>query len=247
QMVIAQLRRDLGLAAQNNGVAVAAVLSPFLTCEEAYLLARYIKSLSDQARLYLGWVPVQGEDDTYPKDRKGRPIQPVKFTIHAEKCPNRRGVEEILKHFQGEVLYFDRALEQVAAGSLQTLYLTGGYPPRVGDWLPPPVVETLKKASLLIVQDLMASAASAVAKYVLPAASFAEKDGCFVNHANLAQAIYWAVRRSGLGRTDGQVFLDLLERRGLLHAETLRQEMAAEIPFFAAFKAGRLPDHGVRL
>ena len=69
----------------------------------------------------------------------------------------------------------------------------------------------------------------------------------FVNHANLCQAIYWAVRPSGLGRTDGQMFLDLLERRGLLHAETLRQELAAEIPFFAPLKDGRLGEYGVRL
>jgi predicted molibdopterin-dependent oxidoreductase YjgC len=98
-----------------------------------------------------------------------------------------------------------------------------------------------------VVQDLMSSAGSAAAQYVLPAASFAEKDGCFVNHANLAQAIYWAVRPSGLGRTDGQVFLDLLERRGLFHAETLRQELAAEVPFFGPLKVGCLGEYGVRL
>ena len=26
-------------------------------------------------------------------DRRGRPTQPVKFTIRAEKCPNRKGIE----------------------------------------------------------------------------------------------------------------------------------------------------------
>ncbi len=247
ESIIPAIRSDLTAAAQQNGAGVAAVLSPYLTCEEAFLLAKFVKGLSKDARLYLGWVPVQGEDDTYPKDRKGRPSQPVKFTIRAEKCPNRRGVEEILKHFQGEVLYFDRTIEQAAAGALQALYLTGGYPPRLGEWLPAPVVASLKKVPLLIVQDLTAGAISESAKYILPAASFAEKDGCFVNHANLAQAIHWAVRPSGLGRTDGQVFLDLLQRRGLLHAETLRQELAAEVPFFAPMKDGVLGDNGVRL
>jgi NADH-quinone oxidoreductase subunit G len=247
EMAIPALRSDLVAAAQRNGAAIAVVLSPYLTCEEAYLLATFTKGLAKDTRLYLGWVPLQGEDDTYPKDRKGKPVQPVKFTIRAEKCPNRRGVEEILKHFEGEVLYFDRALEQAAAGKLEAMYLTGGYPPRLGEWLPPPVVDSLKKIPLLILQDLTAGAGSAAAKYVVPAASFAEKDGCFVNHANLAQAIYWAVRPSGLGRTDGQVFLDLLERRGLLHAETLRQELASRIPYFAALQDGRIGEFGVRL
>ena len=60
----------------------------------------------------------------------------------------------------------------------------------------------------------------------MPAASFAEKDGCFVNHADLAQEIHWAVRPGTLGRTDGQIFLYLLERRGLIQASAMRQELA---------------------
>ena len=36
-----------------------------------------------------------------PKDRKGKPVEPVKFTIRAEKCPNRRGVEEVLQALPG--------------------------------------------------------------------------------------------------------------------------------------------------
>ena len=57
---------------------------------------------------------------SFPQDRKGNPLGAVKFTIRAEKCPNRRGVEEILKHFQGEVLGFDRLLADAgeSAGAL---------------------------------------------------------------------------------------------------------------------------------
>ncbi|MCI0378702.1 MAG: molybdopterin-dependent oxidoreductase [Gemmataceae bacterium] len=247
ESVIFGLRNDLLDAARREGKSVAAVVSPYLTCEEAYLLAKFTKGMSPEARLYLGWVPVQGEDDTYPKDRQGRPLQPVKFTIRAEKCPNRRGVEEILKHFQGEVLYFDRALEAAGAGEFYALYLTGGYPPRLGEWLPATVVAKLAKVPLLIVQDMFPSAAQRAAKYVLPASSFAEKDGCFVNHAGLAQAIHWAVRPGSLARTDGQIFLDLMERRGLVHAETLRKELAMEAPFFAPLRDGVLGDLGIRL
>ena len=71
------------------------------------------------------------------------------------------------------------------------------------------------------------------AKYVLPASSFAEKEGTFVNHANLAQSIRRAIHAPGLHKTDGQIFMDLMQRRGLMHAGTVRKEMAAEIPFFA--------------
>jgi NADH-quinone oxidoreductase subunit G len=247
EQVLPALRRELMEAVKKDASGVVAVLSPFLTCEEAYLLAKYFKGLSGQVRLALGKVPVIGEDDTYPKDRRGRPVQPVKFTIHAEKCPNRRGVEEVLRHFQSEVLGYADVLRAAGAGELKGLYLTAGYTPRAGLWVSETEAEQLKRVPLLVVQDLFQTTASQVARYVLPASSFAEKDGTFVNHAGLAQALHWAIRPARQGRTDGQIFLDLMERRGLVHGPTLRQEMAAEIPYFAPLASGAVGDLGVRL
>jgi NADH-quinone oxidoreductase subunit G len=243
--VLPALRQELRQVVARGGSAVAAVLSPFLTCEEAFLLAKFFKGLSGEVRLALGFVPRIGEDNTYPKDRRGRPIQPVKFTIRAEKCPNRRGVEEILRHFQGEVIPFEEVLR--SAGQLKALYLTGGYPPRIEGWIKPEQVESLKTIAILVVQDMFVSAASAAARYVLPAVSFAEKEGTFVNHAGLAQALHWAVRPPRGCRTDGQVFLDLLERRGLMNASTLRKELAAEVPYFTPLVSAEPGEHGIRL
>ncbi len=247
EKLIPALRNDLATIGRESGSRLAAVLSPMLTCEEAHLLAKLIKGFSPQANLYLGWIPVVGQDDHYPQDRKGNPIQPTKFTIRAEKCPNRRGVEEILRHFQGDVHGLDQMLASAAAGQFQALYLTAGYSPRLGPWLNEQQAQAIRNVPLLVVQDLFPSPATAAAKYALPASTFAEKDGCFVNHANLAQEIRWAVRPGHLGRTDGQIFLDLLERRGLLHADSLRQELAREVPFFAGLGNGGLGEHGVRL
>ncbi|MBI1917566.1 MAG: molybdopterin-dependent oxidoreductase [Planctomycetes bacterium] len=245
--VVRGLRQELADAVKRDASAVLGVLSPFLTCEEAYLIAKYLKGLSGQVRLALGPVPVVGEDDTYPKDRRGHPIQPVKFTIRAEKCPNRRGVEEVLRHFQGDVIGFDEAVRSAQAGQLQALYLAAGYPPRPGGWVSEQQAASLKKVPLLVVQDLLPSPVSGHAKYLLPAGAWAEKDGTFVNHAGLAQAIHWAVTPTGETRSDGQVFLDLLERRGLAHAPTLRKELAQEVPFFAALASGEIGDHGIAL
>jgi NADH-quinone oxidoreductase subunit G len=245
--LLGDLRRDLGAAATRDGAAVAGVLSPFLTCEEAYLLARYLKALSGQTWLALGPVPVIGQDDTYPKDRRGNPLQPVKFTIRAEKCPNRRGVEEVLRHFQGEVIGFENVVRAAGEGRLQLVYLAACYPPRPGGWISADQAAALGKVPRIVLHDLLPSPASDVAHYVLPAASFAEKEGTFVNHAGLAQAIHRAVHPLREGRTDGQVFLDLLERRGLVHAPTVRAELAREIPYFAPLANADLGEHGIRL
>jgi NADH-quinone oxidoreductase subunit G len=247
EQILPALRRGLKEAALADGSALAAVLSPFLTCEEAFLLAKLIKGISPLAKLALGPVPLEGEDDTYPKDRQGRPLEPVCFTIRAEKCPNRRGVEAVLRHFQGELISFESILQSASDGRFRALYLAASYPPREGGWIAPAQAEPLKRVALVVVQDLFASPASAVAHYVLPGAAFSEKDGTFVNHAGLAQALHWATRPPQNLRADGQVFLDLLERPGLVHAPTLRQELAREISYFAPLASGELGEHGVLL
>jgi NADH-quinone oxidoreductase subunit G len=246
--VLTAVRQDLLSAATRNPSQVVGVLSPFLTCEEAFLLATFLKGLSKQVRLALGPVPVIGEDDTYPKDRRGRPTQPVKFTIRAEKCPNRRGVETVLQHFQGSVIPFADVLRDAGEGKVAALYVAAGYPPREGwNWITEDQAPALDKIATLIVQDLFASPASSWAKYVIPAMSFAEKEGTFVNHAGLAQAVRWGSSPPGASRTDGQVFLDLLERRGLAHAPTLRKELATTVKFFAPLAGGEIGDYGVKL
>jgi NADH-quinone oxidoreductase subunit G len=246
ERMLPALRNDLAEAGRKHGPGLAAVLSPMLTVEEGCLLAKFIKACSPEAKLFLGWLPVVGEDEHFPQDRRGKPIPPAKFTIRAEKVPNRRGIEEVLRHFQGVVLPVDKLFAEAAGGAIQALYVTAGYSPRLGLWHTEAEVETLKRVPLLVVHDLFATPLSNQAQYVVPAATWAEKDGCFVNHAGLAQAIHWGVRPGQFARPDGQVFADLLERRGLLHAASVRQELAREVPYFAGL-SGDLGQHGVRL
>ena len=220
------------------------VISPWATVEEAYLLAKYAKQLSPDAKLALGPVRVVGEDDLYPKDIHGKPVTPTKFTIRAEKCPNRRGVEAVLKHFAGSVTSFSTILDQIGRGEIEALYLLGGDPHGTfadGD------VAKLDKLKLLIVQDLLKSAVTEKAQFVLAGSAWAEKDGTFVNHAGLAQAIHRGLRGPSDSRQDGRILMELSGRKGLFHASTLRQEIAGEIPALAALIVGDLGEEGVLL
>ena len=140
---------------------VVGVLSPFLTCEEAYLLAKYLKGLSQRgaagARAGAGRRRGRHVPEGPPRQR---PVEPVKFTIRAEKCPNRRGVEEVLRHFQGEVRRLRRRRAGGRAGELQG----------ASTWRPATrrdraagsateQAEALAKVPLLVVQDLFPSPA----------------------------------------------------------------------------------------
>jgi len=242
--VVREMRKDFASAIKDSAGQVWVVLSPFLTVEEAYLLASYIVRQSKSVRLALGHVPVVGEDDTFPKDRKGRPVTPVKFTIRAEKCPNRRGIEEVLKHFEGRVTPFADAVAAAEKGQVRAMFLTGGYPKP--DWMPAADAASIAKVPLLAVSDLFDSVVSATAKYLLPATTFAEKDGTWVNYAGLAQSVGRTVKPPMEVRAEGQIFFELAERRGLYTADAVRKEVAADLPVFSALK-NDLGELGVRL
>ena len=241
--VLPAVRTSLQSAARRPA-ALAAVFSPWMTVEEAYLLAGFLKGLSPDVRLALAPVRVVGEDDQYPKDTKGRPVDPPKFIIRAEKCPNRRGVEEVLRHFEGDVVPVDRVFEAASEGQIDAVYLAGGDPE---PWLTVAQASVLKKLRLLVVQDILPSPASVEAHYLLPGATFAEKDGTFVNHAGLAQAIRRSIHPPGDARSDGRILWDLAGRRGLFHAANLRREISGAIPALRALAAGDLGEYGVML
>jgi NADH-quinone oxidoreductase subunit G len=255
EAVLPRVRRELAEIAKRPGASLAAMLSPWMTCEEAFLFDKFIKGLSPQARLVIGPIPTIGEDDRYPKGIRGEPPPSgkEKFTIRAEKCPNRKGVEAVLRHFTAvaaslqpaatALTGFDELLDQIRDGSIQAAYLIGGYP---RPWITESQAGALGKLECLVVQDILPSPASAAAKYVLPGGSFAEKDGTFVNHAGLAQAIHRAIQSPEAARPDGRIFMELLERRGLFHAATIREELAKEVPALAGLAAD-LGEHGVLL
>jgi NADH-quinone oxidoreductase subunit G len=238
---VKELKDDFAGHLNRNPGAVWAVLSPWLTTEEAYLAAKWLKGQSKQVKLALGLVPVVGQDDTYPKDRRGNPVQPVKFVIRAEKCPNRRGVEEVLKHFEGSVIPFAKAVEAAKRGEVKALMLTGGYPDKGTIELP-----ELPADVMLAVTEIFQGPVTANAKYVFPATAFSEKDGTWLNHASLAQAVKRACKPPLDTRLEGQLFMDLAGRPGLYNGATVRRELAGEVPYFAKL-AGSVGELGIKL
>jgi NADH-quinone oxidoreductase subunit G len=215
-----------------------------MTLEEAYLLASYLKSLTQNVSFAMGPVRTMGEDDKYPKDVHGRPMEPVKFTIRAEKCPNRRGVEAMLRHYAGDVVPMGDVLGRAAAGDFVAIYLVGGDP---DGWITGEQAAALEQVETVIVQDILPSPASQRATFLLSVGSFAERDGTFVNHAGLAQEIRRAIRSPGEAKPDGRILWDLAGRRGLLNLASLRREMSEMIPGFGPLAAGELGEYGVLL
>ena len=241
--ILPALRAELIAVASKNPSGIAVMLSPFLTVEEGFLLATFIKSISPKSKLVLGPVPVIGEDDHYPKTR-GSVAPHVKFTIRNEKCPNKKGIEQIIKHFEGDVILVS---DYLSKNTPEALFIAAGYQGEEVAWFDNTLLGLFKKVKLLITQDLFPSALTDVSKYIIPSAAFSEKEGTFVNFAGLAQELHWACVPLKQVRTDGQVYLDLLERKGLLQAANIRDEIAKSIPYFSKLAGGKLESDGVHL
>lgn len=214
---------------------LAAILSPYLTVEEAYLLATLVRAADPTARLILGPIPSVGADKRFPNG----------FTISAEKCPNRRGVEEIIAHFEkGRVTSFDDFVPELDQGNVRGVWFSGGY--KKEDWIDESVARRFEQLALLVVQDLFPSPITERAHYLLPAAAFPERDGSYVNRHDHLQSVPWAIRPPQGVRPEGTLFWELLGKPGLYRARNVLNDEAREIVYFQV-AARAVPEGGVNL
>ncbi|MBX7071789.1 MAG: 2Fe-2S iron-sulfur cluster binding domain-containing protein [Pirellulales bacterium] len=212
---------------------LAVVLSPHLTVEEAYLLGKFARAVDANVTLALGPVPVVGDDERFKSG----------FTIRAEKAPNRRGVEEVIRHFAGDVLGWEDFTQSLAKEKFGAVWVTGGYP---SAWIDDKTAARFAGVGLLIVQDMFDSPLWQRATLRLPGGAFAEREGSYVNYADRLQFAQWAVRPPAGARVEGSVYWQLLELGGLYKSRRVLDEIAATIPFFAAAAQG-VPETGVDL
>jgi NADH-quinone oxidoreductase subunit G len=200
-----------------------AVLSPMMACEEAWLLGKYLRSIDPQALLVLGPVPTSGENEVFKNYLTGK----TTFTIQAEKVPNAAGVRRVIESLGGATAKLD---ELAMNAKLKGGWIVGGY---LSNW----VTDALKlPKGFKVVQDILPSSLADKADILLPAAAWAEKDGCWENHAGRIQPFLAAIAPPDGARREGDVYLKLLGRRELYNAEDVRREMGEP---FAMIK---LPD-----
>ncbi len=206
--------------AVESGGRLAALVSPTLTCEEAYLLGKTARSFDPQAKLGVGPIPIQGEDQEYPAEadgpscqcpRSGRPAQPDRrFILRAEKCPNSRGVRRSLEAVAGgsPALDYTSFVAQLKNSEVRACLITGNFPT---DWSTPELRKALSREGLFVVLiDTLDSPLTDLADVVLPSATWAEKAGSFENADGRIQAFDRAIQPMEGARSEGQVALDLL-------------------------------------
>ena len=226
--VVARLRADLKAAGR-----LAVAVSPMLTVEEAWMLCAVARSIDPEAFLAVGHVPVAGEDETFPGG----------FTIRAEKCPNRLGVEAVVALFDPQTRTWGDLVAHVEGGNADAAWITAGYP---AAWIDDATAGSFAGLRQLVVQDLFDSPLAARATWRLPAAGFAERAGTWVNVAHRAQAFEQAIKPPAGVWPEGRLYWNMLGRRGLYDPVAVRHQIAGSAAAFAAL-AGDLPATGIDL
>jgi len=144
-------------------------------------------------------------------------------------------------------LSFPEVLRAIGEGKIKALYVVGEDPLST---LPDPsgVELTLEQLELLVVQDIFPSELGKIAHAVLPAASFAEKEGTFTNMERRIQRIRKAVEAPGEAKEDWRILAELSSRLGQAlkyeSSSAVFEEIARTIPGYSGISYSRLENEG---
>ena len=143
----------------------------------------------------------------------------------------------------------------IDAGRIKAMYITGENP-----LLSEPDLhhaeETFNKLDFLIVQDIFMHETAEIADVVLPATSFAEKDGTFTNSERRVQRVRKAIDPVGDSRPDWVIIKDVAQRLSAKlglelehefdysHPSEIFDEMASLTPSIAGISYDRLENEG---
>lgn len=204
---------------ENDPGSLAVMISPMLSCEEAYLLAKLAIAIDPQAILAMGPVPTEGQDKTFPGG----------YTIYAEKCPNRRGVQRAVGLVSDQPMLDFAAFAQQFAdkqSAIKTAIITGNFPSK---WTTKEIAGGARGKQIVML-DTLPNDLTSKATVLLPTSTWAEKAGTFENAQGFIQAFEQAIAPRELTRPEGQVALDLmaacqLDQPQPFDAEAVRKQM----------------------
>ncbi|MGI8588702.1 MAG: molybdopterin-dependent oxidoreductase [Chloroflexia bacterium] len=140
-------------------------------------------------------------------------------------------------------LNYEQMLAGAGDGSIKAMLIAGANPV-LGATDPEAVREALGRLDFLVVQELFMNETAELAHVVLPASSFAEKDGTYTNTERRVQRVRKAREPVGLSRPDSRIFVELGYRLGLSmpypRSTDIMDEIAQLVPLYAGISYGRL-------
>jgi len=141
-------------------------------------------------------------------------------------------------------------MNEAAKGNLKAIYIMGENP-----MLSDPDINHVKKAlenlEFLVVQDIFLTETAQLADIVLPATSYAERDGTFTATDRRVQRIRKAIEPIGESKPDWQIICELARKMGSERFEysspaEIMDEIASVTPIYGGIGYERIEDIGLQ-
>lgn len=141
-------------------------------------------------------------------------------------------------------------IDSSLTGKLKSLYIVGENPV-LSEPDSSRVIKSLENLDFLVVQDIFLTETAELADVVLPASSFAEKDGTFTNTERKVQRIRKAIKSYGNSKADWQIICELAKKMGshgfdFNHPEEILQEINSLTPIYGGINFKRLDEDGLQ-
>ena len=199
-----------------------------------------------------GVNPLRGQNNVQGAcDMGGLPnvfsgYQPVTDAANRKKIAEAWGVAN-LPDWAGMAM--TEMLPAIAQGGIKALYIIGENP-ALTDPDADHAIKAMQALELLVVQDLFLTETGKLADVVLPAASFAEKDGTFSNTERRVSRVRQAIPPVGQAKPDWQIICEIAGRLGypMKYAgpEEIFEEIRRLTPSYAGISYQRLEAGGLQ-
>ncbi len=140
-------------------------------------------------------------------------------------------------------------LPAIAKGGIKSLYIIGENP-ALTDPDSDHAIKAMQQLELLVVQDIFLTETGKLADVVLPAASFAEKDGTFSNTERRVARVRQAIPPQGQSKPDWKIICEISNRLGYPMDYASPEEVFEEIrkltPAYAGISYKRLDAGGLQ-
>lgn len=219
--------------------------------ENVYSIANLAMLCGNLGKHASGVNPLRGQNNVQGAcDMGGLPnvftgYQRVDLEENVKKFENAWGVE--LSSKPG--LTASEMIHEAHKGSIKALYILGENPV-VSDPNTKHVKEALDHLDFMVVQDIFFTETCEHADVVLPASSYAEKDGTFSNTERRVQRVRKAIPNVGNSRPDWEILVDIMNRMGYSQnynaPSDIFNEMASLTPSYAGIRYERIEEEGIQ-
>lgn len=228
--LLVKLREAVGAASEASRAGLRFLASAHVSLEEAVLIGQIARGLQGddaESRVAFGWRVTA----------KAQPAGTT-FKVPAIDAPNVDGIRDlgfkvaVGPNGEADLSELRRAVD---AGEVSTLYVVDPGPAgSIGDlsW----VIEARREGRIkvLAVQGVLMTDLASAADFVLPGATYLEKDACYTNDQGRIQAASQAVVPPGDAMEDWQVLVNLGISLGVALTYTssahVRADIAAAMP-----------------